>query len=368
MKKTISLILTLFIALSFAALAQQASAQSYDAALAQQALLLSESTYSPSLQKTIMAYLGYKSIGSWNYERARDDLSHTAAYSIYSRAAEGGRQEVLVVIRGTANETEWALNLDLMPSGDLTLPYAENFYLAAQNILDQQSAFIGGLEEPFFLVTGHSREAAIANVLGALLTDRFGAENVVAYTFATPRTVRGEYKQYTNIVNFINPADIVTFLPLPQWGFERYGVDVVLPVDDETLYAAASKAYAARDDKTGEFTASPDDVAFTHAAVEALSRLIPDYASAYTLRHAFAHAGVADANEPGMTAGEFLSLLFTGALGQSEQLPQLYASAENDFAPLLQLLATADSSTALIDQAHMPATYGAWISTMQTTE
>ena len=181
MKKTICLILTLFIALSFAALAQQApSAQPYDAALAQQALLLSESTYSPSLQKTIMAYLGYKSIGSWNYERARDDLSHTAAYSVYSRAAEGGRQEVLVVIRGTANETEWALNLDLMPSGDLTLPYAENFYLAAQNILDQQSAFIGGLEKPFFLVTGHSRGAAIANVLGALLTDRFGAENVVA--------------------------------------------------------------------------------------------------------------------------------------------------------------------------------------------
>lgn len=369
MKKVFCVFLALFIALSFAAFAQEAPfPQLYDPALAQQALLLSESTYSPRLQKTIMAYLGYASVGSWNFERARDDLRHTAAYSIYSRAAEGGRTEVLIVIRGTANETEWALNLDLMPSGDPNLPYAENFYLAAKDILDQQAAFIDGVEKPFFLVTGHSRGAAIANILGALLTDRFGEENVVAYTFATPRTARGEYKQYNNIVNFVNPADIVTFLPLPQWGYQRYGVDVVLPVDDESLYAAAREAYDARDDKTGEFSGSPDDVTSTAAAEEAFYRLLPDYASAATLRHAFAHAGAAEADEAGMTAGEFLTLLFTGALSRSEQCQLLYASADNDFAPLLQILAASGSSTALIGQAHMPATYGAWISAMQTKE
>ena len=51
-----------------------------------------------------------------------------------------------------------------------------------------------------------------------------------AYTFATPRTVRGEYPAYANIFNVINPTDYITMLPLPQWGFARYGVDVILPV------------------------------------------------------------------------------------------------------------------------------------------
>lgn len=114
------------------------------------------------------------------------------------------------------------------------------------------------------LVVGHSRGGAIANLVASELNDqasgaapRAAGENafgevssVYAYTFAAPATTvradaRGE--RYRNIFNIVNPSDIMPYVPLRTWGYERYGVDLLLPaVDDEgfdTRYQVMQRAY-----------------------------------------------------------------------------------------------------------------------------
>ena len=88
-----------------------------------------------------------------------------------------------------------------------------------------------GLQQPTtrFLITGHSRGAAVANLLAAFL-DRgsYAAgeketcpelvpEHIYAYTFATPNScsdlAERTASQYKNIFNIVNPEDVVPQLP-----------------------------------------------------------------------------------------------------------------------------------------------------------
>ena len=97
-------------------------------------------------------------------------------------------------------------------------------------------------------LAGYSRGGAVANVTAALL-DRAIYENnlneylgddiqcdishddIYAYTMGTPQGASEDQNPsprsaiYNNIFNLINPNDIVTQIPLRQWGFTRYGVD-----------------------------------------------------------------------------------------------------------------------------------------------
>ncbi len=349
------------------ALAEFAESSSvYDPALAQRALQIAETTYSPSLQAAIVSLDGFETVGNFNYVRPENDTRHVATYSVYEKPLDGGTA-VIITIRGTG-DGEWPLNMDLMPSGDYSLSYAENFYLAADDILTTNADYLDALENPVFLITGHSRGAAVGNMLAARLTDRFGAENVFAYTFATPRTVRGEYPEYSNIFNIINPADVITYLPFPQWGFERYGVDLILPTDsgDAELEAKAEAAYLERSDISGRFSTFPVEI--TQTLVAEMAALVPGTAEDLAMRHALTHTGEAAADEPGMTASDFFLALFSGQLtsgtGSSPELAALTGS-QNDFTPLLQTMQSLkEYDSKGLTAAHMPATYGAWMTVM----
>ena len=53
-----------------------------------------------------------------------------------------------------------------------------------------------------------------------------------AYTFASPATTlnaQAHDARYANIFNIANPSDIMPYLPLRTWGYERYGIDKALP-------------------------------------------------------------------------------------------------------------------------------------------
>ena len=85
-----------------------------------------------------------------------------------------------------------------------------------------------------FLITGHSRGAAIANLLAAKLIDdsSYPNSNIFAYTFATPNVAKGKAftnKVYNCIFNILNPEDFVTHVMLEKWGYSRYGKSYVLP-------------------------------------------------------------------------------------------------------------------------------------------
>lgn len=91
-----------------------------------------------------------------------------------------------------------------------------------------------------YVVTGHSRGAAIANLVAKTLTDEKKAEDkIFAYTFATPTVVKESQidKEYPNIFNYCLDDDFVTYIPLENslWEYGRYGT---------TFHATAADLYS----------------------------------------------------------------------------------------------------------------------------
>lgn len=98
------------------------------------------------------------------------------------------------------------------------------------------------ISNPIFLVTGHSLGAAVANLLAEHLISCDNTnhcpgsrkiEDIYAYTFATPKTVKNKPgKDYKNIFNILNNNDIVPLIPTNllalNWadnGWTRHGSD-----------------------------------------------------------------------------------------------------------------------------------------------
>ncbi|MBO6060508.1 MAG: hypothetical protein J6P98_00120, partial [Clostridia bacterium] len=75
-----------------------------------------------------------------------------------------------------------------------------------------------------YWLTGHSRGAAVANLMASYLIDE--GEEVFAYTFAAPyntANTEASAEKYDCIFNLVNANDFVPMLPMPEWGFTRYG-------------------------------------------------------------------------------------------------------------------------------------------------
>lgn len=144
---------------------------------------------------------------------------------------------IAVVIRGTATDAEWASNFNINNSGNSAIIH-EGFYKAEKELLSNLNKYISDLKiaksNTKILVTGHSRGAAIANLLAADLSDEVklaSRSNIYGYTFATPNVAKIETNDnnYFNIFNAVNPVDIITELPLTKWGYGKYGVNYVVP-------------------------------------------------------------------------------------------------------------------------------------------
>ena len=88
--------------------------------------------------------------------------------------------------------------------------------------------------ENSILLTGHSRGASIANILGTYYEDA-GDIRSYTYTFACPATTTESESItgcYSTIFNLINEDDFTSVMPLKEWGFKRYGTDVTLKVSE----------------------------------------------------------------------------------------------------------------------------------------
>ena len=164
---------------------------------------------------------------------------------------KGVIREILVVaVRGT-NETnaEWSSNFDVGADtkeyydamGD-SHPHWKNkqnhkgFDVASNRVYEKLTSYINTYisadAEVNMLVTGHSRGAAIANILSQMYTDNTDYK-VFGYTFAAPNTTTAKNAaSYKNIFNVINKDDIIPYLPLSQWGFKNYGVTKSISVNE----------------------------------------------------------------------------------------------------------------------------------------
>lgn len=265
-------------------------AGTYRHELAVAAMALSGAAYvgtgqNAGAQKALEA-LGFDRVKAYNYHLSPESAGQTA-YVFGSKTVKektgGNAHLVAIVIRGTGEYTEWAGNLNI-GSGDDHAGFAGARDELLENLTEYLSeAELGGkAKEPVkFLVTGHSRGGAVANMTAAYLVDEKLADkkNVYGYTFAAPAvSVKAKEEGYGNIFNIINREDLVPQVPLSAWGYHRYGVDKPLPDADSAGDSYASilermnRQYTAL---TGEeYTVFQEEKA-VEKMTSALRRLIP---------------------------------------------------------------------------------------------
>ncbi len=184
---------------------------------------------------------GYTEPGLETAGYTDDDISEVAVGS-HQVTYQGTTKTVLgVVIRGTNGTIEeWSSNFDMGDPDTWASQYHKGFYVTEERIksfVDRYvTARLGAAQDLVYWITGHSRGAALANILSARLIDE--GKSVFAYTFATPSTtVNGSRSdaKYNSIFNFANTSDFVTYVPLEQWDFGRFGNTKELTLEDTPL-------------------------------------------------------------------------------------------------------------------------------------
>ena len=120
------------------------------------------------------------------------------------------------------------------------------------------ATFVDDEATPVFWLTGHSRGAAISNIIASNLVD--AGRKVFAYTYAAPNTTantEASAAKYDCIFNLVNGDDFVPRLPMPEWGFNRYGRTAVFyasevsRTDRRNILGDTSYSYASDDDLQG---------------------------------------------------------------------------------------------------------------------
>ena len=243
--------------------------------------------YTAEDTQTLYRAAGLNVLSQSHYDKEETDPSHTCAFTI----GEGiVRQNVLftkkalvVTIRGTASG-EWYSNFDFCPSHSDEAVFAENFLFCAEDVFLTLKDYLDKEEDPMVLITGYSRGAACAALLGLLTNEYLGPDRVHIYAFACPAVVRrdAEFPACSNIFNYINPCDMVPRLPLSQWGFVRIGQDIVLKCADENLKETLDR-YS-----------------------ETLYKAAPSIRSYYNDRHSLTDSGL---SEDGITSFESMLIL-----------------------------------------------------------
>ncbi len=199
--------------------------------LALSALTLSSTAYSYTYALDNLEAMGFEHMAKFNYS---DNYSQDAAGLIIASKKIENAIIIAIILRGTYNK-EWYSNFEIGRDVASTKVH-EGFSRAKDFALEKLAMYITnyGIDRDHikFLVTGHSRGAAVANLLSKTLIDHYGPNNIYSYTFATPNTTLDENagdSRYSGIFNFVNPEDFIAYIPLKEWGFTKYGTTIVFP-------------------------------------------------------------------------------------------------------------------------------------------
>lgn len=168
---------------------------------------------------------GFAEPTSYDYNK-EPNINTIAAVIAHKKV--GDQTIIALSISGNNYKNEWLSNFtienNVRPAG---------FDRAAKKVMQRIESYIrthhlsGDMR---LWVTGYSRSAAVSNLFAADAVESSMFQAVYAYTFATPRTTREKNpERYHNIFNIINPEDIVPMIPFPEWGYDRYGIDLFLP-------------------------------------------------------------------------------------------------------------------------------------------
>ena len=138
----------------------------------------------------------------------------------------------VVVCRGTWLNAEWASNFTI-GTGDIH----KGFDATAKKVSDAFKKYFKAHSETSYVsdykvwVTGHSRGAAVANLLaGYYFPQKLGINNqrIYAYTFACPNVSKGKLAERNYIFNYNLGGDLVARVPFTEWNYGKYGRNYIL--------------------------------------------------------------------------------------------------------------------------------------------
>ncbi len=180
-----------------------------------------------------------------NYENYHGN--DQCAYSLATVPLPDGSSLVILTVRGTpAGNNEWLSNLNIADSktedkqekeNENNLNYHEGFLNAEQIILRGLLAYTGGWslssKKLKLLIIGHSRGAAVANIIGSHIVQQglFDTKDCYIYTIACPNVTTldeelAKSSRFSFIWNIINAEDIVPSIPfnnIGEWNYRKFG-------------------------------------------------------------------------------------------------------------------------------------------------
>ena len=230
------------------------SARVYHHGICRIACLFSETSYLDIVANPDknQIYEVYKTLGfsDDNIEFHYDDVDYTNEWGINQCAvsygikkinsALGAKNLVVMNIRGTPlSHYEWLSNLDLSDTDHSMRLMHEGYDISADQMKESLDDFVRrrGLDpsDTFFIITGHSRGASVANMLGAKLADddAYNKDLIYDYTFGCSNTTLSDdfnNEKYSFIWNISNGEDLVPTTPPNQgiWKYKKFGNEKTL--------------------------------------------------------------------------------------------------------------------------------------------
>lgn len=219
--------------------------QQFNENLARTAIVLSSTTYESAYALDNFVTMGFEHKAKFNFGENYDE---DAVGVIIASRQIADMTIVAITLRGTYNR-EWFSNFDIGQDLSHTKVH-HGFNNAKEFTLNKLQMYLNnyGIDKDNMklLVTGHSRGAAVANLVAKSLIDTYGADNVYAYTFATPNTTTDENADdalYSGIFNFVNDEDFICHIPLSTWGFTKYGTTITFKFSDNEHLDEISDLY-----------------------------------------------------------------------------------------------------------------------------
>ena len=193
--------------------------------IAKISMALSAAAYDEPTVRDLLQQMGFEPLVSGYYTLTDAVVNFDRVGYPIARKTSGDYTIYCVPVRGTYGVNEWISDFNLLRTLD---GYMAGFGLPAvdvwEDLMDLVESDSTTSDKRIFLLTGHSRGGAVANIVaGKLMEKHLG--RVFGYNFACPNVFFGSAEIYDNIHNFNFSNDLVPRVPLESWGFTRYGID-----------------------------------------------------------------------------------------------------------------------------------------------
>lgn len=200
----------------------------YNLSVNQLAALFSQIIYEGKSSKTnriymdALAALGFSCVETSGTLDDPNTTLHVVAQKTYLDSEGNVQQLIVTSALGTVNGWGWLGNISFNEySGS-----HNNFKTVAEKVTSTLNAYIHTFQSvttPKHIITGHSRGAAVANLVAHQMNVTYAdqVDSIYSYTYATPRTIdAGSATPDKNIFNIVYYNDLVGYVP---GCFETYG-------------------------------------------------------------------------------------------------------------------------------------------------